>query len=91
MKTTVEISDWLLREARKLAARKGVTLRSLIESGLRQTIAESKRHSTFKLRRASFKGKGLRSDFRHISSARVRDLAYEGRGGRMRVTTSILD
>jgi hypothetical protein len=81
MKTTVEISDWLLREARKLAARKGVTLRSLIESGLRQTIAKPERRSAFKLRRASFKGKGLRSDFRHVSSARVRDLTYEGRGG----------
>lgn len=47
MKTTVEISDWLLREARKLAARKGVTLRSLIESGLRQTIVKPERRSAF--------------------------------------------
>jgi len=81
MKTTVEISDWLLREARKLAARKGVTLRSLIESSLRQIIAESERRTAFRLRRASFKGKGLRSDFRHVSSDRVRGLTYEGRGG----------
>jgi len=81
MKTTVEISDWLLREVRKLAARKGVAVRTVIESGLRQTIAESQRRTTFKLRRASFKGKGLRSDFRHVSSVRARDLTYEGRGG----------
>ena len=81
MKTTVEISDWLLREARKLAARKGVTLKALIESSLRQTIAKSGRRTSFKLRRASFKGKGLQSDLRHVSSAHVRDLTYEGRGG----------
>ena len=68
MKTTVEISDWLLREARKLAARKGVTLKTLIESSLRQTIAESERRTTFKLRRARFKGKGLQSDFRHATA-----------------------
>jgi hypothetical protein len=45
MKTTVEISDSLLREARKLAARKGVALRTLIESGLRQTAGIARTRS----------------------------------------------
>jgi hypothetical protein len=80
MKTTVEISDPLLREARKLAAREGVTLRTVIERGLHRVIAETKQGTPFKLRRASFKGKGLRPDLRHASWERVRDLAYEGRG-----------
>ncbi len=38
MTTTVEISDPLLREARELAAREGVTLRALIERGLRHVV-----------------------------------------------------
>ena len=38
MKTTVEISDALLEEARKVAARRNVTLRTLIEEGLRQVV-----------------------------------------------------
>jgi hypothetical protein len=38
MKTTVEISDWLLREARKLAARKGVTLKTREFQGQGLTI-----------------------------------------------------
>jgi len=54
MKTTVEISDSLLREARRLAAREGVTLRTLVERGLHRVIAETEHSSPFKRRRASF-------------------------------------
>jgi hypothetical protein len=80
MKTTVEISDSLLREARKTAAREGVTLRTLIERGLHRVVAETKPGPPFKLRRASFKGKGLQPGLRNASWEHVRDLAYEGRG-----------
>jgi hypothetical protein len=80
MKTTVEIADPLLREARKVAAREGVTLRALIERGLRGIVAETKPAAPFKLRRASFKGKGLRSHVRGATWSAIRDLAYEGRG-----------
>ena len=81
MKTTVEISDPLLREARKLAAREGVTLRTLVERGLQRIIAERKERAPFKLRRASFKGKGLRPELRDAGWDRLRDVIYEGRGG----------
>ena len=80
MKTTVEISDPLLREARKLAAREGVTLRTVIERGLHRVITETKQGTPFKLRRASFKGKGLQPDLRHASWEHIGDLANEGRG-----------
>src|ERR1700747_2063188 len=63
MKTTIEISDPLLREARKLAERDGVTLRALVERGLRRVVAETKPAAPFKLRRASFKGRGLPACF----------------------------
>ncbi|HEY5208378.1 MAG TPA: DUF2191 domain-containing protein [Stellaceae bacterium] len=81
MKTTVEISDGLLSEAKKLAAREGVTLRTLIERGLHRVVLDTKKTGTpFKLRRAGFKGKGLQPAFRDASWNRVRDLIYEGRG-----------
>jgi hypothetical protein len=81
MKTTIEISDPLLRAARKLASREGITLRALVERGLHQVVNETKTEMPFKLRRASFKGKGLQPEFRDASWERVRALVYEGRGG----------
>jgi hypothetical protein len=80
MKTMIEISDPLLREVRKLAAREGVTLRTLVERGLHRVVAEMKPGAPFKLRRASFKGKGLQAELRERSWDKRRDLAYEGRG-----------
>jgi len=80
MKTTIEISDPLLREARRLAEREGITLRAVVERGLRRVVAETKPTAPFKLRRASFKGKGLQAEARGVSWDALRDLAYEGRG-----------
>jgi hypothetical protein len=80
MKTAIDISDPLLREARKLAEREEITLRALVERALRRVMAETKPGAPFKLRRASFKGKGLQADARGAPWGRLRELAYEGRG-----------
>ena len=81
MKTTVEIPDTLLEEARKLAARQGTTLRVLIVDGLRRSVAERRRASLFRLRKATFKGTGLQSGISGASWEQLREMAYEGRGG----------
>jgi hypothetical protein len=82
MKTTVEISDSLLEEARKLAAREGTTLKALIEQGLRAVVAERRqRVGAFHLRKASFKGDGLQPGVAGAAWERIREMAYEGRGG----------
>ena len=80
MKTTVEISDALLREVRKLAVREGVTLRTLVERGLHHVVAETEHGTRFKLRRASFGGAGRHAELRDASWDQVRDLAYKDRG-----------
>ena len=59
MKTIIEISDSLLEEAKRLAAREGTTVRAYVEQGLRRIVAERKSRGLFKLRKATFKGKGL--------------------------------
>jgi hypothetical protein len=81
MKTTVEISDQLAEEAKTVAARDNTTLRTLIEAGLRLVLQERRRKGGFKLRDASFRGRGLQPEFRDAGWDRMREAAYEGRGG----------
>jgi hypothetical protein len=81
MKTTVNISDLLLDEARKVASQERTTVTSLIEEGLRKTLNDRKRKVRFRLRKASFKGKGLNPDLADAPWERIRGLAYDGRGG----------
>jgi hypothetical protein len=80
MKTTVEISDTLLREARDVAARQGMTLRAIIEQGLRRVIDEARRPKPFKLRKVGFGGTGLQPEFKDASWEQLRDTIYRGRG-----------
>lgn len=80
MKTTIDIAEPLLTRAKQVAAAEGVTLRGLVEEGLRQVLAERERRTSFRLRRATFRGQGLRPDVAEGSWQRLRDLVYEGRG-----------
>jgi Arc/MetJ family transcription regulator len=81
MKTTIEIADALLTDARRVAAREGVTVRSLVEQGLRRVLDERRAKApAFKLRKASFKGRGLQPGVQGAAFDRLRELAYEGRG-----------
>ena len=82
MKTTVEISDALLARAKETAARRKTTLRELIEAGLRQVLEDQQEQRRgFRLRKASFRGTGLQAEAAGASWERIRDMAYEGRGG----------
>jgi hypothetical protein len=81
VKTTIEISDPLLAEARKVAARDGTTLRALVERGLRHVVEESRRDKPFKLRDRSVKGHGIRPQLADAGWDEIRRLAYGDRGG----------
>jgi len=81
MKTTVQIPDSLFEEARKVANRERTTLKALIEEGLRRIVSQHKRHNGFRLRKATFKGKGLQPPLAGASWDQIREMSYEGRGG----------
>jgi Arc/MetJ family transcription regulator len=81
MKTTIEISDSLLDEAKKLAAKEGTTVRAYVEQGLRRVVAERKSRGAFRLRKATFKGKGLQPGMQDATWERIRETIYQGKGG----------
>jgi hypothetical protein len=80
MKTTIEIADPLLRQAKRVAARERTTVRALVEQGLRRELAERQRGGKFRLRQVTFRGRGLHLGLDY-SWERVAALAYESRGG----------
>lgn len=81
MKTTIQLPDSLLKEARKLANEEQTTLKSLMEEGLRRIVSERKRRGSFNLRKATFNGKGLQPHLTGATWDQIRDISYEGRGG----------
>lgn len=80
MKTTMEISGPLLAQARRIARREGVTLRALVEEGLRQVVAARSARPRFTLRKAGVGGRGVQPGMVEGRWETLRDLAYEGRG-----------
>lgn len=80
MKTTIEIADALLLDARHVADREGTTLRALIEEGLREALRQRDTRPPFRLRDASFRGEGLQGEFATQDWPALRAAAYEGRG-----------
>lgn len=81
MKTTIEVADGLLEEAKQLAARRGSTLREVLEEGLRRELEEAQQTETaFRLRDASFGGNGMNPGFAEGGWQSLRDALYEEHG-----------
>ena len=80
MKTTIEISDSLLRKAKRVARAQGITLKSLTEEGLKKVIEERTTRQAYKVEPVTFHGKGLSKEYQGASWNEIRDTAYKGRG-----------
>ena len=80
MKTTIELPDGLLSEARRVARRERTTLKALLEHGLRRALEERKSRRAFALRDASVDGQGLVPDVKAGGWDGMRDLAYRDHG-----------
>jgi hypothetical protein len=77
MKTTIDIARPLLEAAKVRAAQEGRTLKDVVEQALRNLLGMGQGpRRRFKLRRRSFKGKGLRPGLVEGRWDQVRDLIY---------------
>ena len=57
-----------------------MTLRFVIEDGLRMKLRTEKTRASFRLRDTAVKGSGLQPEFRDAGWPAVRKAIYEGRG-----------
>lgn len=80
MKTTVEIPDALLQEAKRRAARERTTVKALIIEALQRLLGDRRSPGAFQLRKATFGGQGLQHPMAEAPWEQVRDASYEGRG-----------
>ena len=80
MKTTIDIADALLIQAKRVSRRERTTLRALMEEGLRRILVERDGRHKFKLKDASFTGKGLQPEFKGAGWEQIREAIYKGRG-----------
>lgn len=80
MRTTIDISDALFHSAKKVTQRDGVSLRALVEEGLRKILLERGTEPPKKLRKGSFKGVGMNPDLEEGDWEKIRSLIYRGRG-----------
>ncbi len=82
MKTTIDISDSIFHQVRKLAAKRNTTFKAVVESALRAALAAENRPARrFRLQTHTFEGKGLQSGLSWDDWSDIRGMIYEGRGG----------
>lgn len=82
MKTTIDISNPLFKEAKRYIAQKGLSFRELVETALRQLLnAQSRRQKNFRWKHKPFHGSGLSGGLQEGDWEKVRDMIYEGHGG----------
>ena len=81
MRTSIDLADGLLGRARRLARQRGITLRALVEEGLRRVLSEQRdTPPAFRLEDVTFGKGGLTEEFSESDWEKLRELTYEGRG-----------
>ena len=78
MKTTIEIPDALLKEAKEVAAARGTTLKELVATGLHAVVHDARSPARVSYRRHTVAGNGLQPGVSAGNWETIRSLAYEG-------------
>lgn len=77
VKTTINLPDVLVQEAKRLAAKRGIPLREFFETALRKHLAaERQRPKPAPFRTHTFKGEGLQPGIKLGDWDQILDLCY---------------
>ncbi|MEJ7797365.1 MAG: type II toxin-antitoxin system VapB family antitoxin [Solirubrobacteraceae bacterium] len=74
MRTTINVDDGLLAEAKRRAAERGTTLTKLIEDALRTTLSQRDEPNEERFETITFRGGGLMPGVDLDDNAALRDL-----------------
>ena len=77
MKTTIEIPDALYLSAKRHAAKRGVTLRALMEQGLQQVLKDANPMHVYQPRDGRVMGRGLTTEARKAAGRAMLDAANQ--------------
>ena len=80
MKTTIELPDTLIEQARRVAQREGATLRALLEEGLQRSLEARRQAARRQLDFPTYGGNGLTDEFQGAPWSRIRDEIYREHG-----------
>lgn len=80
MKTTIELPDELIQQARRIARQEGASLRALVEEGLQRSLEARRQAVRRRLDFPSYGGSGLADEFQSAPWGRIRDEIYRGHG-----------
>lgn len=80
VKTTIEMNDELFRRAKQAAAHDGITLRELVERGVRSELERRERRG-FVLPDLSVDGEGVQPGITEGDWDQIASIIYSGRGG----------
>jgi hypothetical protein len=75
VKTTIDLNDALFQETKRAAAKRGTTMRAMIEQGLRWVL-DQEAPKPFVWKPVPFKGEGLQPGQREGDWAQVQELMY---------------
>ncbi len=81
MRTTIDLPDGLYARVRRLTEATGRTLRDIAIEGLERVLKDASRPRRFRLQDGSWGHGGLVDGLDETDWDRIRDLAYEDRGG----------
>jgi hypothetical protein len=76
MKTTVEISDDLLKRSQQIAKKEGTSVRALLEEGLRLALRSRQTRQRHRFQFPLFGKDGLNEEFRDGSWETIRETIY---------------